>query len=115
VLISRGWVQIGCKLRAERGELSRTAADLIRFYDTDFTRFFYRSELLRLLALEIRDVGVAGSNPVTPTIDYIEYFLARTLVVPALVRAVVLALVPLFSSKATTERRTTGCARHCSR
>ena len=94
MLISRGWVQIGCKIRAERGELPRTAADHVHVYCTDFTRFFDRSELERSAGLEIRDVGVAGSNPVTPTIDFIQVFLATTLVVPALATVVVLVLVP---------------------
>src|ERR1700733_4453048 len=32
--------------------------------------------------LRIRDVGVAGSNPVTPTIDFIRVFYLRLLTVP---------------------------------
>ena len=35
-----------------------------------------------MVALIIRDVGVAGSNPVTPTIDFIRVFYLRLLTVP---------------------------------
>jgi hypothetical protein len=43
---------------------------------TESRRFRMRSSNDRLfhLILYVRDVGVAGSNPVTMTIDLIEYF-----------------------------------------
>jgi hypothetical protein len=64
----------------------------------DFWHFRYQSLSLlgkgREVSDFIRDVGVAGSNPVTPTIEIIYFFLLTTPVVPTVLEAFVPVLVP---------------------